>query len=57
MRLLDPDTREGIETASLYDILDFPSVVVTDSEGQFIYGWSGELPLMDELMGYTFGAQ
>lgn len=53
---MDPNTREGSTEASLYDVLSFPGIVVTDNYGQYIKGWSGELPLMDELMSYTFSA-
>lgn len=54
IKIVDPNTRNGATDASLYDILAFPGVVVTDDYGQFVHGWSGELPLMDELMSYAF---
>lgn len=54
IKVVDPNTREGSTDASLYDVLIYPGLVVTDNYGQFIKGWSGDLPLMDELMSYTF---
>lgn len=54
IKVLDPNTREGSTEASLYDVLSFPGVVVTDMYGRYIKSWSGELPLMDELMSYAY---
>lgn len=54
IKIIDPNTRDGASDASLYDILSFPGLVVTDGYGRFVHGWSGELPLMDELMSYAF---
>jgi len=57
IRIIDPNTRDGATDASLYDILSFPGIVVTDDYGQFVHSWSGSLPLMDELMSYAFSMQ
>lgn len=57
IKVIDPDTRDGATDADLYDIMAFPGIVVTDSNGQFVHSWSGDLPLMDELMGYAFTLQ
>ena len=54
IKIIDPNTREGSTDASLYDVLSYPGIVVTDNYGQYIKSWSGELPLMDELISYTF---
>ena len=54
LEVVDIDTREGMSLASLYDILAYPGLVVTDDVGGFVKSWSGELPLMDELMSYAF---
>lgn len=56
IKVVDPNTREGSTDASLYDVLSYPGIVVTDTYGQYIKGWSGDLPLMDELMSYTFSS-
>lgn len=54
---IDPDTELGSSRASAYGIMAYPGLVVTDENGQYIHGWSGELPLADELMGYIFSLQ
>lgn len=54
IKIYNPNTREGSTEASLYDVLSFPGIVVTDNVGRYIKGWTGELPLMDELMSYAF---
>ena len=57
IKIIDPYTRNGAADANLYDIMAYPGIVVTDSNGQYVHGWSGELPLMDELMSYAFSLQ
>lgn len=57
IRIINPDTRDGAADASMYDVVSFPGVVVTDANGQFVHSWYGELPLMDELMSYAFSLQ
>jgi len=54
LRQVNVDTREGISLCSIYDIMTYPSVVVTTDEGGFIKSWEGTLPLMDELMSYAY---
>lgn len=54
IRLIDVNSRNGSTDASLYDILSFPGVVITDDYGRYVKGWSGKMPLMDELMSYVF---
>lgn len=49
------DTREGAAMCSLYDVMAYPSFVVVDEYGSFVKGWTdGRLPLMDEIVAYTF---
>lgn len=54
IKLIDVNSRTGSTDASLYDILSYPGMVVTDNYGHYVKGWGGELPLMDELMSYVF---
>lgn len=57
LSILDIDSRDGIATASLYDIVSTPAIVVTDNFGSYIKSWTGEeLPLMTELTAYTYAA-
>lgn len=54
VRQINVDTREGISLCSIYDIMSYPSIVVTTDEGGFIKSWDGTVPLMDELMSYAY---
>lgn len=38
--------------ASIYDVLSYPGIVVTDDFGAYIKGWEKELPLMQEVASY-----
>ncbi len=53
--VIDIDSRDGTATASLYDIMQHPAVLVLGDDGQLVKSWVGEnLPLMDELVGYMY---
>jgi hypothetical protein len=53
IELLSLETRDGSSTASLYDIVQYPALLVLDMVGRIQKGWQGEtLPLMDELAAY-----
>lgn len=54
IQIISIDSREGASMASLYDVISYPGIVVVDEMGGFVKSWSGELPLMDELLSYTF---
>ena len=52
--LVDVDTREGISTASLYDVMIYPSVLALQNDGQLIKDWGGStMPLVNEVSYYT----
>lgn len=51
VRLLDVDTKEGQVFAQLHDVMQFPSVIATSSEGTPLQTWAGSLPLIKEV-GY-----
>ena len=53
IELVSVDTREGAATASLYDILSYPSIVALANDGSVLSSWS-DLPLMDELASYMY---
>jgi hypothetical protein len=47
------ETRDGASTATLYDIVRYPAVMVLDDAGQMQKSWQEDvLPLMDEVAGY-----
>lgn len=55
LEVLNVDSREGGATATLYDVMQYPALVVTRDDGSELKRWEGEtLPLMDELAYYTF---
>lgn len=51
---LDPDTAEGANICKLYDILDFPAILVTDDDGRLQNLWiTDQLPTFGELSYYV----
>ncbi|HEY4964736.1 MAG TPA: hypothetical protein VIH90_08680 [Candidatus Saccharimonadales bacterium] len=54
IEVLNIDTREGNGTATLYDIVQYPAVLVLRSDGAIQKSWQGlELPLIDEVQSYA----
>lgn len=54
VELMDVDTREGSATATLYDIMQYPAIIVSRGDGSVLNSWQGEqLPLMDEITAYA----
>ena len=50
----DVDSREGIATATLYDIVQYPAILALSTDGSPQRVWQGvELPLMDEVASYA----
>lgn len=53
---LNIDTREGSAMASLYDVMQYPAIMVTRQDGSVIRSWVGEtLPLQNEVAAYAYG--
>ncbi len=56
IELIDIDTRDGTATATLYDVVDHPAILVIGNDGQLVQMWVGpQLPLMDEVAAYGSG--
>ena len=54
LEILNLDTREGSATASLYDIVQYPAILVTQNDGSVQRVWQGDaLPLLDEVASYA----
>jgi len=53
VQLLDVNTKEGAQTAELYDIVQYPAVLALSNDGQILKDWQGEFPLMNELAYYA----
>lgn len=51
---VDPDTPKGSELCQLYDIVEYPTVVAVDNEGQMQQMWRGlPLPTISEISYYV----
>jgi hypothetical protein len=58
LEILDVDSRDGGSTASLYDIMQYPAILIMRNDGSIIKSWQGEmLPLMDEIASYTYSGE
>lgn len=54
MEILNVDSREGSAMASLYDVVQYPAVLVVQDNGFIQRSWEGDsLPLMDEVASYA----
>lgn len=56
LELVSINTRDGSATASLYDVMSYPSILALANDGSVLNMWQGmPLPLMDEIVGYVYG--
>lgn len=54
IELTDIDSKDGSATATLYDVVQYPAMLVLSNDGSFVHSWEGEdFPLMDELASYS----
>lgn len=52
---LNIDTREGSAMASLYDVMEYPSILITRQDGSVVRAWQGsQLPLQNEVAAYAY---
>lgn len=52
LQVMDVNTRDGSSLASLYDIMQTPSVLITNDDGSMINMTQGTLPLVNEISYY-----
>lgn len=51
---MDVDSPEGAEICKLYDIMQYPAILVTDNDGKFLNSWIGDtLPQIGEVSYYV----
>ncbi|HEX6258680.1 MAG TPA: hypothetical protein VFZ48_04325 [Candidatus Saccharimonadales bacterium] len=51
---IDPETREGAAFCTAHDILEYPTVIATDSNGVVLQLWRGlPLPTISEVSYYA----
>ena len=54
LEVLSTETREGSAMATLYDIMQYPAILVVQSDGFVQKVWQGDnLPLLDEVTAYA----
>lgn len=54
LEVLNIDSRDGSAMATLYDIVQYPAILVLQDDGYIQRSWEGEtLPLMDEVAAYA----
>lgn len=54
LEIMNPDTREGAMFCRTYDIVEYPSIVALDDNGQLQNIWRGtSLPTINELSYYV----
>ncbi len=49
VRMIDVDTPEGQQMIELYDVMDFPAVLITDSQGSEMTRWQQNLPPASDI--------
>lgn len=53
LEVLSLDTREGSATATLYDVVEYPAILVLESDGYLQKMWQGtSLPQLDDVAAY-----
>ncbi len=51
---IDPDSRRGADICRLYDVVEYPTIVATTSDGQLRNMWRGlPLPTINEVSYYV----
>lgn len=54
LETVDIDSRAGMAMASLYDIVQYPAIMVVRPDGGIVRAWQGEImPLMSEVASYA----
>lgn len=55
IQLINVNTRDGSNTAVLYDVMEYPTILVTRIDGSIIRSWSGStLPLQSDVASYVY---
>jgi hypothetical protein len=54
LEVINVDTRDGSATATLYDVVEYPAIMVLQTDGNIQKIWQGgSLPMMDEVAAYA----
>ncbi len=53
IELISLETKDGANLAALYEIVQYPALLVRQDNGDLVKHWEGDpLPLMNEVAGY-----
>lgn len=51
---VDPESREGADFCRVYDIVEYPTILALDANGQLLNQWRGRpLPTISEVSYYA----
>lgn len=51
---VDPESREGADFCRVYDIVEYPTILALDTNGQLLNQWRGRpLPTISEVSYYA----
>lgn len=54
LETVDPESRAGIDTCRVYDIVEYPTIIAVDDNGMMQNTWRGlPLPTISEVSYYT----
>lgn len=54
LEYIDPESARGVELARLYDVVEYPTIIATATDGQMRDSWRGfPLPTIDEVSYYV----
>lgn len=54
VQILNAESREGIATAELYGVMDYPAFIAVSNDGRILNGWVGtNFPLMNDVAYYA----
>lgn len=54
LTVVDPDSTEGLRLGSLYDIVEYPTIIATKEDGEMRNLWRGlPLPTIQEVSYYV----
>ena len=55
LEMMDSNSPQAVEIAQLHDIVQFPAILVTEEDGQYVQGWNDitSWPTASELSFYT----
>ena len=54
LEVLNIDSRDGSATATLYDVMQYPAILVVQTDGYLQKSWEGAmLPTIDEVVGFA----